>query len=66
MAYPCFVCNIDIANIDNAIDCDQCHRWNHLYCGTGLSMEEYRTGNGGRLQWRCRECDIIIIILSYY
>ena len=59
MAYPCIVCNVEILNIDTAIDCDQCHRWNHLYCGTGISIESYRTmnSNNGNITWRYRDCD---------
>ena len=60
MAYPCIVCSMEIENGDNAIDCDNCHRWNHLYCGTGITMEEYRmmTRNDGQLNWRCCDCDV--------
>ena len=59
MAYPCIVCSVEIANVDNAIDCDNCHRWNHIHCGTGVTMEAYRmmTRNDGQLNWRCRDCD---------
>ena len=59
MAHPCIVCNIYITNSDTAINCDICERWNHLYCGTGISMESYRamSRNEGEVHWRCRHCD---------
>ena len=61
MDFSCIICELDISNSDIAIDCDECHRWNHLSCGTGISLLEYREMMNGNLNlgWKCRNCNII-------
>ena len=40
--YPCIVCLQEVRPRQEAIQCDDCLKWQHRTCGTGYSRAEYR------------------------
>ena len=59
MSFPCILCNTEVSDADIAIDCDVCHRWNHIACGTGVSIVTYRNMMNFNhvINWKCPECE---------
>ncbi|KAH3878349.1 hypothetical protein DPMN_002237 [Dreissena polymorpha] len=55
--YPCLLCERNVNDDDRAISCDQCEKWQHLSCDTGISLRQYRKMmKGAVVEWKCREC----------
>ncbi|KAH3704163.1 hypothetical protein DPMN_079219 [Dreissena polymorpha] len=40
--YTCIHCERNVNDDDRAISCDQCEKWQHLSCDTGISLRQYR------------------------
>ncbi|KAH3770509.1 hypothetical protein DPMN_171796 [Dreissena polymorpha] len=40
--YTCIHCERNVNDDDHAILCDQCEKWQHLSCDTGISLRQYR------------------------
>ncbi|KAH3859665.1 hypothetical protein DPMN_102484 [Dreissena polymorpha] len=40
--YPCVYCARNVGEEDKAISRDDCERWQHLSCETGVSLRQYR------------------------
>ncbi|KAH3725608.1 hypothetical protein DPMN_051454 [Dreissena polymorpha] len=56
--YPCVYCERNVGEDDTAISCDECLKWQHLSCETGVSLRQYRKMVKGEVvvEWKCREC----------
>ncbi|KAH3880464.1 hypothetical protein DPMN_004378 [Dreissena polymorpha] len=55
--YTCIHCERNVNDDDRAISCDQCEKWQHLSCDTGISLRKYRKMmKGAVVEWKCREC----------
>jgi len=55
--YTCIHCERNVNDDDRAISCDQCEKWQHLSCDTGISLRQYRKMmKGAVVEWKCREC----------
>ncbi|KAH3751333.1 hypothetical protein DPMN_185886 [Dreissena polymorpha] len=56
--YPCVYCEQNIGEDDKVISCDECERWKHLSCETGVSLQQYRKMVKGEvvLEWKCHKC----------
>ena len=56
----CITCHLVIDEHQRAVTCDRCTRWNHVTCGTGISIERYaRMLEGVVIQWVCLPCIVI-------
>jgi len=45
----------------HALECDNCQRWVHRLCGTGMTYTQYRgimdnLRHGGTFPWMCQSC----------
>ena len=57
----CKVCNKTVTGKQQALECDECQRWTHRLCGTGVTLADYRmkmkvVRNGGDFEWICPSC----------
>ena len=39
--FPCTLCGQNVGDDDAAICCDSCEKWSHIWCGGGVSLDEY-------------------------
>ena len=64
MSFPCILCNIEVSDADIAIHYDVCHRWNHLACGTGVSLSSYRNmmNLDEVINWKYPECEDNVVL----
>jgi len=58
----CRVCYKLVTSRQHAFECDNCRRWVHRLCGTGISFNQYRDimdrlRHGGSFEWLCPTCD---------
>ncbi|XP_060587491.1 uncharacterized protein LOC132743001 [Ruditapes philippinarum] len=56
---PCVHCDRGVYSNHRAVECDSCHRWQHLLCGnTGISVKDYRKAvhDGSDLPFTCIQC----------
>ena len=61
MANECIECNLEVTPQQHAISCDNCERWQHRLCGTGITPAEYhRATQGEDLDWVCGPCLVAI------
>ncbi|KAL5014779.1 hypothetical protein ScPMuIL_009049 [Solemya velum] len=61
MEYPCSGCGREARPRQEALCCDECERWRHRICDTGMPRSVYgdltkKQKNGEEFQWRCPEC----------
>lgn len=58
VVHPCIQCEASVTGRSHAIACDECGRWNHRKCGTGISHQQYQQIQQGDLtiDWRCEVC----------
>ncbi|KAH3818156.1 hypothetical protein DPMN_119752 [Dreissena polymorpha] len=55
--YTCIHCERNVNDDDRAISCDQCEKWQHLSCDTGISLRQYRKMmKAAVVEWKCRKC----------
>ena len=56
--HPCIVCHNDVRQRPQALQCEDCLRWQHRTCGTGVSQAEYRKAvkNKQNISWSCTDC----------
>lgn len=53
----CVVCFNDVRRLQQGLQCDECHCWQHRTCGSGISQLEYRALQQlDCFQWRCNNC----------
>jgi len=57
----CKVCYKVVTARQHALECDNCQRWVHRLCGTGISYSQYRgimdrLRYGGTFPWMCQSC----------
>ena len=57
----CRVCYKLVTPRQHAFECDNCRRWVHRLCGTGISYNQYRDimdrlRHGGNFEWLCPTC----------
>ncbi|KAH3790283.1 hypothetical protein DPMN_168479 [Dreissena polymorpha] len=60
--YHCVYCARNVGEEDKAISCDECERWQHLSCETGVSLRQYRKMMKGNavVTWKCCECSRLV------
>ena len=57
--YPCVVCNKHVRPRQEALQCDNCQRWQHRICKTNIDRQFYRQlvkGVKELVDWFCEEC----------
>ncbi|KAH3790649.1 hypothetical protein DPMN_168854 [Dreissena polymorpha] len=56
--YPCVYCERNVGEDDRAISYDECERWQHPSCETGVSLRQYRKMMKGEVvvEWKRCEC----------
>ena len=55
--YPCIECNLEVRARQQAVQCDDCGKWQHRKCNSGVDQLTYRLAAiTGRLDWRCAPC----------
>ncbi len=57
--FPCVICNEDVRQRQEALECDCCLRWQHRKCHSGISRPDYWKINRGELPlpiWYCAVC----------
>jgi len=57
----CVKCNKEVRQLQQALECESCMRWQHRVCGTGISQDMYRRVMKGleQLSWSCELCSSI-------
>ena len=57
MADFCIACEALVRPHQKAVQCDDCNRWQHRTCNTGISRVDYRAAvqSDAELQWRCSQ-----------
>jgi len=60
----CRLCYKMVTLRQHAFECDNCRRWVHRLCGTGISYNQYRDimdhhRHGGSFEWLCPTCDSV-------
>ena len=60
--YPCISCNREVRPRQEALECEQCTRWQHRICGTGITQTQYRTAikTNAEIKWKCKGCTSIL------
>ena len=57
----CLECNVEVTPRQHAVSCDNCERWQHRLCGTGIKLAEYREATRRRqFAWVCGPCLVAI------
>ena len=56
--HVCIACSSQIQQLYEALMCEECNRWQHLRCGTGISQSFYWKVAKclGVFEWSCTEC----------
>lgn len=57
-ANDCVRCKETVRQMQQALQCECCERWQHRTCGTGVSQQHYREAVRGdrNIEWRCEDC----------
>ncbi|XP_071145594.1 pygopus homolog 1-like [Mytilus edulis] len=42
MSYPCVLCDQQVRPRQHALQCEDCDKWQHRLCNTGISITDYR------------------------
>ena len=55
----CISCQQQVRPRQEGLQCDDCLRWQHRTCSTGISQSEYRDAvkTGVSINWHCSTCD---------
>eukprot|EP00794_Sanderia_malayensis_P011476 gene11476-12672_t len=58
MEYFCVSCKKEVHPRQEAIECNECKRWQHRTCKSGVSREDYRRFNREEIEidWKCEDC----------
>ena len=51
--FPCLVCEKAVGTNDNAVCCDMCDRWVHIYCNN-ICKKTYRDLKKDQNPWFCK------------
>ena len=56
----CIVCNQQVSSRQHGLQCDQCNRWQHRICNSGIDIATYRRAVSGliELDWKCTDCSV--------
>ena len=56
-------CDRPVRPRQQAVACDQCERWYHRTCGTGIEQGFYRrlVKNLVTLEWKCSRCESLML-----
>ncbi|XP_033115326.1 uncharacterized protein LOC117115577 [Anneissia japonica] len=53
----CIQCQLPVTQDEEAVLCEECDRWQHRTCDSGVSREQYMAAvENGSLDWVCFEC----------
>ena len=56
VAHPCVICNSNVLDNQNGVECTNCWKWCHRKCdGMNVSMYNYLNENP-ELEWHCLYC----------
>ena len=55
MKFPCNICEKNVASNHNAICCDICNKWVHIFCNN-ISSYYYRKLQKDSTPWYCKNC----------
>ena len=53
--FSCLVCGKAVGTNCNAVCCDMCHRWGHIYCNN-ICKKTYRDAKKDQNPWFCKSC----------
>ena len=58
LQHVCIACSAQIKKLYKALMCEECNRWQHLRCGTGITQSFYWKVAKylGVFEWSCTEC----------
>ncbi|CAL4078916.1 unnamed protein product, partial [Meganyctiphanes norvegica] len=62
LSFPrCVVCNEEVDFHRHALCCDNCNRWQHRLCDSGISLKDYRSLANGEIEkvWHCAVCPAV-------
>ena len=56
----CIKCGKVVRARQHGILCEDCSRWQHRTCQTGISISDYRKAVSGKLEinWKCQDCSV--------
>ena len=56
--HACIICSSQVRQLHTALKCEECNRWQHLRCGTGISQSFYWKVVRclGVFEWSCSAC----------
>ena len=54
---PCSLCNKNVLDNQDAIQCDTCDKWCHIKC-ENISKEVYNSMNDPNKDWHCMFCQV--------
>ncbi|KAK4322537.1 hypothetical protein Pmani_006717 [Petrolisthes manimaculis] len=55
--YPCTVCKKSCKDSQQCLQCDNCNRWQHRTCNTGISEDYYhQLSQMDDFPWNCSNC----------
>ena len=58
--YLCIFCAKEVSDDDYALECDECRKWQHIYCQNIINRKMYMTLNKCRknihFPWTCDDC----------
>ena len=54
----CIECQNVVNERDQAVQCEECELWQHLNCGTGITLSEFQATveSGEGIEWVCGPC----------
>ena len=53
--YPCRLCNLEVKNDDESVQCDLCDKWNDINCDS-VSKQKYEKSKNDPSPWYCTLC----------
>ncbi|XP_071154709.1 pygopus homolog 1-like [Mytilus edulis] len=58
MSYPCVLCDQQVRPRQHALQCEDCDKWQHRLCNTGISITDYRLMVNEKVDiiFHCVEC----------
>ncbi|CAC5405620.1 unnamed protein product [Mytilus coruscus] len=58
MSYPCVLCDQQVRPRQHALQCEDCDKWQHRLCSTGISITDYRLMVNEEVDiiFHCAEC----------
>ncbi|XP_076088513.1 uncharacterized protein LOC143058925 isoform X1 [Mytilus galloprovincialis] len=61
MSYPCVLCDQQVRPRQHALQCEDCDKWQHTLCNTGISITDYRLMVNEEVDiiFHCVECVLI-------